>query len=130
MTCESSFHAKVQEQLNLCMVEQSSPLIYVSDVTAVYAALLVAGPRSPQVLRKLVDIDVSDNVFPNLHCAQTGIHHVYTLVARHDLRSVPAYLLLIGREYGEWLWDCVVQAGNEFSIQAFGSHAHDVLKAS
>lgn len=129
MTCESTLHAKVQEQLNRCIAEKASPSICVSDVTAVYTALLVAGPRSSQVLKKLVDIDISDDAFPNLHCAQTGIHHVYTLVARHNLQSAPAYLLLIGREYGEWLWDCVLHAGNEFSIQAFGSQAHDILKA-
>tara|TARA_Y100000588_G_C14257204_1_gene925999 strand:+ start:511 stop:1179 length:669 start_codon:yes stop_codon:yes gene_type:complete len=130
LTCESTFHAKVQEQLTHCTAEKSSPSICVSDVTAVYTALLVAGVSGPQVLKKLVDIDISDDTFPNLHCVQTGIHHVYALVARHDLQSVPAYLLLIGREYGEWLWDCVLHAGNEFSIQAFGSQAHDILKTS
>ena len=130
ITCESTLHAKVQEQLNRCMTERSSSSICVSDVTAVYAALLVAGPLSPQVLGKLIDIDISDDAFPNLHCAQTGIHHIHVLVARHDLQSIPAYLLFIGREYGEWLWDCVLHAGNEFTIQAFGSQAHDILKAS
>lgn len=131
VTCTPESGATVAAQLDQYAVGagESSP-IYVSDVTPVYAALLVAGPRSAAVLRKLADLDFSDEALPNLACTQTGIHHVYVLVARQDLPSVRAYMLLTGREYAEWLWETVMHAGHEFGMQPFGSEAHKILGAA
>jgi glycine cleavage system aminomethyltransferase T len=128
VTCTPESRATVAAQLDqyAAGVGESSP-VYVSDVTPVYAALLLAGPRSAAVLRKLVDLDLSSEGLPNLACTQTGIHHVYTLVARQDLPSVRAYVLFTGREYAEWLWETVSHAGHEFGMQPFGSEAHKVL---
>ena len=131
VTCPPESCEAVRGQLDryAATSSDSSP-VYVSDVTAVYAAILLAGPRSTAVLRKLVDVDVSGEALPNLACTQTGIHHVHVLVARQDLPSVRAYLIFTGREYGEWLWETVMHAGREFGMQAFGSQACEILGAS
>ena len=105
----------------------SSNPAYLTDVTSGYAALLLAGPRSPEVLRKLVDLDVSGDACPNLACAQTGIHHTYAILMRRDIESLRAYLILVNREYGEWLWETVLDAGAEFGIRPFGSTAYRLL---
>ena len=105
----------------------SSNPVYLTDVTSGYAALLLAGPRSPEVLRKLVDLDISDDAFSNLACAQTGVHHTYSLLLRRDIQSLRAYLVLVNREYGEWLWETVLDAGAEFGIRPFGSTAYELL---
>ena len=129
VTCAPEFHKVVRGQLDgYATVNDSSP-IYVSDVTPVYVALLLSGPQSSAVLGKLVDIDLSDEALPNLACTQTGIHHVHVLVARQDLSSVRAYLIIMGREYGEWLWKTVLHTGYEFGIQAFGAKAYQTLRA-
>lgn len=131
VTCTPESGARVAAQLDqyAAGAGESSP-VYVSDVTPVYAALLLAGPRSAAVLRKLADLDFSDEALPDLACTQTGIHHVYALVARQDLPSVRAYMLFTGREYAEWLWETVMHAGQEFGIQPFGSKAHKSLGAA
>jgi glycine cleavage system aminomethyltransferase T len=130
VTCMPESRAIVAAQLEhyAAGAGDSSP-VYVSDVTPVYAALLLAGPRSTAVLGKLADLDLSSEALPNLACTQTGIHHVYVLVARQDLPSLPAYLIFTGREYAEWLWETVMHAGHEFGVQPFGSQAHEILGA-
>lgn len=129
VTCAPESHDAVRGQLDRYAeaARDASP-VYVSDVTPVYAALLLAGPQSAALLRKLVDIDVSDEALPNLACTQTGIHHVHVLVARQDLPGIRAYLIFPGREYGEWLWETVMHAGHEFGIQAVGSQAGETLE--
>ena len=130
VTCPPASEAAVGEQLDRYASAASGAPVYVSDVTAVYAALLLAGPESGNVLGRLADIDASDGALLNLDCVQTGIHHVHAMVARQDLGSLPAYLILAGREYGEWLWDTVMLAGVSDGIRPFGSKAQQILEAS
>lgn len=103
------------------------PSFYVTDVTSVHAALLLAGPRSTAVLRKLADLDLSDAAMPNRSCTRTGIAHVPVTLLRDDFGGLQAYLLLCGREYGEWLWSTVSRAGEEFGMQPFGLSAREQL---
>lgn len=131
VTCPPESAAAVREQLDrYASVAGEDAPVYVSDVTAGYAALLLAGPDSGNVLGRLSDIDASDTALPNLDCVQTGIHHVRAMVARQDLGSLPAYLIFTGREYGEWLWDTVMLAGVSCGIRPFGSQAQQILEAA
>ena len=129
VTCRPEDRDLVEGELNrlVATAAATSDPVYLTDLTSGYAALLLAGPRSPEVLRKLVDLDVSGDAFQNLTCVQTGIHHTYSILIRRDIQSLRAYLILVNREYGEWLWESVVHAGAECGIQPFGSAAHELL---
>jgi glycine cleavage system aminomethyltransferase T len=99
-----------------------------TDVTGVYADLLLAGPRSKAVLGKLTSLNVSDGGLPNLSCAQANLAHVHTTVLREDIGSIPGFHLLVSREYGESVWEAIVHAGNEFDLQPFGLGALGLLR--
>ena len=102
--------------------------IYLTDVTSVYAHLLIAGPRSREVLSKLTSLNLSDAARGNLTCAQANVAHVHAIVLRKDMKGMPAYQLLVGREYGESIWESVVHAGQEFGITPFGLQAEQLLQ--
>lgn len=128
ITCSAADREAVESQL----VRDSQPAperpsFYVTEVTSAYAALLLAGPRSTAVLRKLADLDLSGGAFPNHSCQRTGIAHVPVTLLRDDFGGLQAYLLLCGREYGEWLWSTVSRAGEEFGMQPFGLSAREQL---
>jgi sarcosine oxidase subunit alpha len=106
----------------------SSAPIYVTDVTSVYAHLLLAGPRSRDVLNKLTSLNLSDEARGNLTCAQSSVAHVHATVLRQDLGGTPAYHLLVGREYGESVWKSVLHAGHEFRITPFGVKALELMQ--
>ena len=118
------------DSLSQTQTESDTPPFYTTDVTSVYASLLLAGPGSSEVLRKLTDLDVSDSALPDLRSAQTEMEHVHTIVMREDMGVLPAYLLLTGREFGEWFWEAVIQAGKEFDITPFGLAAHQLLRGA
>jgi heterotetrameric sarcosine oxidase gamma subunit len=112
VTCEPRARAAI-----LAGLENLESPIYVTDVTSVYAQFLLAGLRSRDLLRKLTSLNVSDRKLPNLACAQTSLAHVHTLVLRQDLESVPAFHLLVTRDYAESVWESLLHAGAEFSIE-------------
>ena len=130
VTCRPPDRHLVEGELNryVAAAGASSDPAYLTDVTSGYAALLLAGPRSPVVLRKVVDLDVSGGALPNLTCIQTGVHHIYSILMRRDIQSLRAYIILVNREYGEWLWETIIEAGAEFGIRPFGSAAHKLLR--
>ena len=104
--------------------------LYVTNVTSVYAALLLVGPHSHAVLQRLTALDVSDPALPDLACARTGLAHVHATILRQDLGPVPAYWLLVGWEYGAYVWDAVLHAGESFDIAPIGLEALNRLRGA
>jgi len=98
--------------------------VHVTDMTSAYAAIRVVGPLSTKLLKKLgpapVDMMGSDQ------CVQTTIARVLNILVRHK-GETPAWLLLTARDYGEYVWDCIMAAGQEFGIRPFGISAERVL---
>jgi glycine cleavage system aminomethyltransferase T len=45
-----------------------------------------------------------------------------------DFDGIPAYHLLVSREYGESVWDSVLHAGDEFGLAPFGLKAQQLLR--
>lgn len=101
------------------------PPVYVTDVTSVYAQFLLAGPRSRDVMRKLTSMNVA--AIENLGCSQAGVAHVPSKVLRQDLSDVPAFHILVSRDYGESVWEGILHAGHEFHIVPFGLKALDLM---
>jgi glycine cleavage system aminomethyltransferase T len=132
VTCEPPAGHAVGERLqqiqNVGTSRSLPPPIYVTQVTSVYAQLLLAGPRGGEVLNKLTSLNLSENLREDLTCAQANVAHVHAIVLRKDLTGIPAYHLLVSREYGESVWESVLQGGHEFHITPFGLQAQQLLQ--
>jgi heterotetrameric sarcosine oxidase gamma subunit len=125
VTCEPQERAAVVASLDAPRAQT----IYLTDVTSVYAQFLLAGPRSRDVLRKLTSLNVSGQRLPDLACTQTSLAHAHAIVLREDARDLPAFHLLVGRDYAQSVWESVLHAGHEFAIAAFGTEALAALRA-
>ncbi|MGO8791782.1 MAG: hypothetical protein ACLQVL_30950 [Terriglobia bacterium] len=131
LTCEppaDGVRERLQQILKSGADQSLPPPLYVTEVTSVYAHLLLAGPRSRDVLSKLTSLNVSRVLRENLTCAQTTVAHVHAIILRKDLSSIPAYHLLVSREYGESVWESVLHAGHEFHIAPFGLEAQQLVQ--
>jgi glycine cleavage system aminomethyltransferase T len=98
------------------------PPVYVTDVTSVYAQFLLAGPRagprSREILRKLTSLNVY--ALENLGCGQAGLANARSMVLRDDIQGTLAFHIVMGREYGESVWEAFLDAGHEFRLAPFG----------
>ena len=99
--------------------------LHVTDVTSAYAALRLVGPMSTNLLKKLGPARIDS--MKDGRCLQSPLAQVVGLLIRRDVRGVPAWLLLVSRDYGEYVWECVLSAGHEFGIRPFGTAGEQVL---
>ena len=97
------------------------------DVSSVYTSFRLVGPRSRDVLNKLTSLNVSDAKLPNLSCAQASVAHAHAMILREDMGAIPAFHLLVSRDYGESVWESIVHAGHEFHLCPFGLQALQAL---
>ncbi len=101
---------------------------YVTNVTSNYAAVNVAGPYARQTLSKLTDIDLSTKAFRYMRFAQGEIAGIPGMLLRIGFVGEPGWEVHVPAEYGEYLWDAVMDAGEEFGIAPFGLEAQRVLR--
>jgi len=122
--CESD------EQSQICTGLANAALrddcVHVTDMTSAYAALYLVGPMSAKVLKKLGPARI-DSIATG-RCLQSPVARVQALLVRTDVSSVPAWLLFVSRDYGEYFWESVLSAGHEFAIRPFGIAAQRWLK--
>jgi len=132
VTCEppagDTVRARLQQSQNAGQDASSPAPIYVTDVTSAYTQMLLAGPHSRDVLSKLTSLNLSENARGNLTCAQANVAHVQAVILRKDLTGIPAYHLLVGREYGEDVWHSILDAGHEFQMTPFGLEAQRLMQ--
>ena len=93
------------------------------DMTSSYAAVTFAGPLCGQLLAKLIDLDVSLNAFSDLSCAQGQVAEVYAILLRWDQGAMPSYVVYFGRDFGEYMWEAMLEAGREYGMAPFGVEA-------
>jgi glycine cleavage system aminomethyltransferase T len=98
------------------------------DVTSVYANLFLAGPRSRDVIGKLTSLKVSDDALANHAAGQASLAHTHAIILREDIGELPAFHILISREYGESVWESIAHAGHEFHLTPFGIRALELLR--
>jgi sarcosine oxidase subunit alpha len=89
--------------------------IHLIDLTSAFASITIAGPRRMDLLCKETGFNLSD--FPDMACAQTGVAGVYARL----LHSWNAYHIHVPREFGEYIWEVLMEAGEDFGIAPFGS---------
>jgi sarcosine oxidase subunit alpha len=102
--------------------------VHVTNVTGGLAAVNVAGPKARDLLRKLTDCDFSTESFPYLSCAQAEVAGVPCHLMRIGFVGEPGWEIHFPAEYGEYLWDRLLEAGREIEVRPFGVEAQRLLR--
>jgi sarcosine oxidase subunit alpha len=102
--------------------------VHLTDQTASYAAVNLAGPSARELLSKLTDIDVSNESFPYMHMRQGEVAGIPARLMRIGFVGETGYEIHIPAEYGAHLWGALMEAGVKFGIAPFGVEAQRVLR--
>jgi sarcosine oxidase subunit alpha len=101
----------------------------VANVTAAYAGVNIAGPKSRAVLQKLCqDIDLSAEAFPYLGVREGTVAGIPARLLRVGFVGELGYEIHVPYGYGEALWDALIDAGQPEGIRPFGVEAQRVLR--
>jgi sarcosine oxidase subunit alpha len=100
----------------------------ISDVTGGLAAVNVAGPRARDLLARTTDLDVSNEGLSYLDARQGQIAGVPCLVLRIGFVGELGYELHFPSPYGEYMWDTLLESGEDLGIRPFGLEPQRVLR--
>ncbi|MEO1190838.1 MAG: 2Fe-2S iron-sulfur cluster-binding protein [Pseudomonadota bacterium] len=101
----------------------------VASVTAAYAGVNLAGPRSRKVLEHLgSDIDFSAEAFPYMGVRTGHVGGIPARLLRVGFVGELGYEIHVPSGYGEALWDALLEAGKSERIKPFGVEAQRVLR--
>ena len=95
-------------------------LVSVVDVTHGRALMRISGAKTAELLAKVCGIDLSEDVTPNGAAFRSSVAKVVADVVRDDEDGVRSYLLHCPRSYGQYLFDALLDAGDEFGIEIDG----------
>jgi sarcosine oxidase subunit alpha len=132
MTTTTANAAKVFQHLEFCRQWLWPKLdVNIISVTDQWAQIAIAGPRSRDVLAKIVDsdYDISNEAFPYMAAGEVTIcggqrARLYRISFSGEL----AYELAVPARYGNALAERLMQAGEPFGIVAYGTEALGVMR--
>ncbi len=90
--------------------------VSVIDHTHSRAMFRLTGLEAPATLEKLCSVDWSDPMMPNGAVVSASLAKVGCDIARHDRGTDRSYLIACDRSFGQYLFDAIIDAGNEFDI--------------
>ena len=108
------------EALSKALDSHLAGCAHVVDMTSNFAGIALVGPAGPKLLSKLTDVNITPMAFPNLSDAQGKLAEVYAIILRSDMGQLPAYQLFVGRDFGAYVWEAMLQAGHELGVAPIG----------
>lgn len=102
--------------------------VTVTDVTEAYDVLIVAGPRSRDVLERLTAADLGNAAFPWLTGKEIDVAGIPVRALRINYVGELGWELHVPMAQVVALYDAVFAAGEEFGIADFGLYAMNSLR--
>jgi sarcosine oxidase subunit alpha len=101
----------------------------VTNVTASYAGVNIAGPRSRDVLTHLTsDVDLGAAAFPYMGVREGHVAGIPSRLLRVGFVGELGYEIHVPASQGEALWDALMEAGRAVGIRPFGVEAQRLLR--
>lgn len=99
------------------------------NLSDAFGAVNLAGPRSREVLQKLIDADLSNEAFPYMGFREMALKSaIPARVMRLGFVGELSYELHVPASCTQTVWGWLMEAGAEFSIRPFGLEAQNVLR--
>jgi len=131
MSTTSSGAAAVWEGLeNWLQTDRTAWQVHVTPVTTAYASINVAGPRSRELMQRLVeDVDMSNEAFSYMRVREGRIAGIDDCVLwRIGFTGELSYEIHVPASYGVHVWEALLEAGADLGIAPFGVEAQRMLR--
>lgn len=109
----------------LCSVDWD---VHINNVTSGLAAVNVAGPRARELLAKLTDSNLTRRSFRYMRARRADVAGIPSIMLRIGFVGEVGWEIHYPAEYGEYLWEAILDAGKEFDIRPFGVEAQRLLR--
>ncbi len=86
------------------------------DWTHGRALFRLTGHDAARMLEKVCSLDWSEEMTPDGAVASASVAKVTCDLAREDFDGKPSYLIFCDRSFGQYLFDALIDAGDEFGL--------------
>jgi sarcosine oxidase, subunit alpha len=130
MSATSSGAERVRRWLERWLqAERPDWRITLRNVTDLYAAMNLAGPRSREVLAGVAEgVDLSPDGFPYMAVRPGRLADVDGFMWRIGFTGELAYELYVPAGHGRRVWEAVLEAGRDWGIRPFGVEAQRIMR--
>jgi sarcosine oxidase, subunit alpha len=131
MSTTSSGAATVWEWLeNWLQTEHPDWRVAITPVTTAFASINVAGPRSRELMERVVtDVDLSNDGFPYMKVREGTIAGVPNCVMwRIGFTGELSYEIHVPAAYGLHVWETLMYVGADLEVAPFGLEAQRILR--
>ena len=97
------------------------------NVTSVLAGVRIVGPTAPAVFAGVSELDFAPHTFPEFTCAQSMVAEIHGTIIRRDIGNLLSYDLYFSRDYGDHMWESLIDAGEHHGLTPFGIEAMRAL---
>jgi heterotetrameric sarcosine oxidase alpha subunit len=102
--------------------------VRVASVTDQYGQIALAGPRSRDVLARVVDLDIGNTALPFLACAATTIAGARVGLFRISYSGELAYEIAVPANHTVAVWEALLTAGREVGLAPYGTEAMAAMR--
>ena len=103
--------------------------VLLTPVTSQWANVAVSGPRSRELLEQMeIGIDFSDNGLPHMAIVTGRIDEVPVRVLRASYTGELCYELNVPADWGESLWNRLLQLGKDLQVMPIGIETLGILR--
>ncbi len=104
--------------------------VFITPVTEQWAQFAIAGPKARTVLEKLNgDVDFSADALSFMGFTQGKLNGCPVRVFRISFSGELSFEIATPANYGRVLWEALLDAGEDFGIEQYGTEALHVLRA-
>lgn len=117
--------SRIDEDLNWIVRNKRGMDVQIDNQSHNYSLLAIQGPRAIDLMRKMgydIENQKSFTIKPAI------IEGVKLLASRTGYTGEDGFELLVENEYSEFLWDKILEKGEEFGIRPIGLGARDTLR--
>lgn len=102
--------------------------VHILNMSAGIAAVNLAGPKARDILAKITSVDLSAPSFPYMACREGKVAEVSAVLLRVGFVGETGWEIHFPAEYGEYLWDVLLDAGKDFNLRPFGVETQRLLR--
>ena len=101
---------------------------FATNVTSGYAVLSIMGPQARALMSAVSPHDFSNDAFPFAHSREIEIGYAFVRANRITYVGELGWELYIPTEFASGVYDCIIEAGQEFGLTHCGYHALNSLR--
>ena len=117
--------SRIDEDLNWIVRNKRGMDVKIDNQSHNYSLLAVQGPKAIDLMKKMgykIEGQKSFTIKPVI------IEGIHILASRTGYTGEDGFELLVENEYSEFLWDKILEEGEEFGIKPIGLGARDTLR--